>query len=326
MNQTTVICLTKSYNLADFSVWLMYHYFYFDRVIILDNESEVDIQSECKKYPRVEYKKIEGWPNQWKLFSDILNLKTDIEFSEGEYVMFLDDDEYLYESSHNDFINRKIMEGIKLAGYNIRQRRFISETIDDSFGQLDCLLLPEILMAPKHIPEKRDTILPMHNLYAVSQYSSQGKAMIRWTHGVKYDFCKGKKEIGHVPWINGIRMSDVVGSGVSKTTYGLQPHPWWGTPVSSDKPINPAYIFLFHYHIKSIADWKKKIERGSAATKSDKRQNGSYDDDIRKNTKYHWNKPWFNKTTDLIFWPNIRNELDEINKKMLEVPDGKIIF
>lgn len=319
--KTTVICLTKSYNLADFSAWLMYHYFYFDRVIILDNESEVDIQTECKKYPRVEYKKIEGWANQWKLFSDILNLKTDIEFSEGEYVMFLDDDEYLYESSHNDFINRKIMADFKPTGYNIRQRRFISETIDDSFGQLDCLLLPEILMAPKFLPETRDTILPAHNVYAVSEYSSQGKAIIRWSPGNKYDFRKGKKEIGHVPWVNGIRMSDVVGSGVSKTTYGLQPHPW--APKS---PVKPALLFLFHYHIKSMADWNKKIERGSAATKNDTRKNGTYDDDITKNSKYHWNKDWFNKTTNLIYWPHVQFELDEINKKMLEVPDGKIIF
>ena len=59
----------------------------------------------------------------------------------------------------------------------------------------------------------------------------------------------------------------VVGSDVSKTTYGL---------VSYDAPLR-----LYHYHIKSLDDWKHKLARGSAANAEQ-----FYDEDITKNKWY----------------------------------------
>ena len=98
---TTLICLTKAYNLGDFDTWLSYHLCYIDRIIILDNESEVDVKSACEGRPGVEYHLIKGWPDQWHLFNDILNQKTDIKFEKDEIVAFLDDDEYLLYHTNN---------------------------------------------------------------------------------------------------------------------------------------------------------------------------------------------------------------------------------
>jgi hypothetical protein len=64
-----------------------------------------------------------------------------------------------------------------------------------------------------------------------------------------------------------MRFSDVVGSDVSKTTYGL---------VSYDAPLR-----LYHYHIKSLDDWKHKLARGSAANTVQ-----IYNEDITKNIWY----------------------------------------
>ncbi len=301
---TTLICLTKAYNLGDFDTWLSYHLYCIDRIIILDNESEVDVRSVCEGRPGVEYHCINGWPDQWHLFNDILNQKTVIKFEKDEIVAFLDDDEYLLYSTNDITIidpHLTFMERMEQEKVRMRQ------AIEEQFRMLDCMLLPEILMAPMHCPKSRVHVVPLNAQYAVLQESSQGKAFIRWQPDTEYDFCKEGPEIGHVPWINGIRMSDVAGSGVSKTTYGLQPIPWLGGEKE-------CRIFLLHYHIKSIADWKKKIERGSAASKNEPGHNGSYDDDIKKDPKYHWNKPWYSRTTDCIFMPNLYMKVQEMNE------------
>ena len=84
----------------------------------------------------------------------------------------------------------------------------------------------------------------------------------------EYDFTKEEQnERGHIPFINGMRFSDVVGSDCSKTTYGL---------VAYDAPVR-----LYHYHIKSLDDWKHKLVRGSAANTAQ-----IYDEDITKNKWY----------------------------------------
>ena len=302
---TTLICLTKAYNLGDFDTWLSYHLYCIDRIIILDNESEVDVRSVCEGRPGVEYHCIKGWPDQWHLFNDILNQKTDIKFEKDEIVAFLDDDEYLrYYTNDITTIDPNLAFMKRMEQEKVKMR----QAIEEQFRMLDCMLLPEILMTPMHCPKSRVHVVPLNAQYAVLQESSQGKAFIRWQPDTEYDFCKEGPEIGHVPWINGIRMSDVAGSGVSKTTYGLQPIPWYR---GSEKDCR---IFLLHYHIKSIADWKKKIERGSAASKNEPGHNGSYDDDIKKDPKYHWNKPWYSKTTDCVFMPNLYMKVQEMNE------------
>lgn len=306
---TTLICLTKAYNLGDFDTWLSYHLSCIDRIIILDNESEVDVKSVCEGRPGVEYHFIKGWPDQWHLFNDILNQKTDIKFQKDEIVAFLDDDEYLLYHTNNITIIDPSLSFVERLN---KEKEKMRDAILEQFNMLDCMLLPEILMAPQHCPEGRAHVVPLNAQYAVLQKSSQGKAFIRWQPDTEYDFCKEGPEIGHVPWINGIRMSDVAGSGVSKTTYGLQPIP---CPFKDHKGSEKGCrIFLLHYHIKSIADWKKKIERGSAASKNEPGHNGGYDDDIKKDPKYHWNKPWFSKTTDFMFMPNLHIKIEAINE------------
>ena len=299
----TLICLTKTYSLGDFDIWLSYHLLHFNRIVILDNESEVDIKQVCDEHEQVEYHLIKGWPDQWHLFSDILNEKTDIKFEQDEIVTFLDDDEYLLVTKPTE--KNKIEDISPEDTDNIMRHQFHC---------LDCALMPEILMVSSVPRDNRSCLLPFSSIYAVKQLSSQGKAFIRWQPGFEYDFCKEGPEIGHVPWINGIRMSDVVGSGVSKTTYGLQKLP--------NKDDNGCRVFLLHYHIKSIAEWEKKIKRGSAASKNEPGHNGSYDDDIRKDPKYPWNKSWFSKTENLQYMPRLYMLLSELIKKLYRITPG----
>lgn len=250
----TVICLTKSYRLEDFAAWFDYHKSLGCSLCILDNDSKADICSYVSEHngDGIFYKHISGFPDQWKLFGDILNGKTELEFKDDELVMFLDDDEYLW------------FDGSKYSSLECALRAH--------FKQLSCLLLPEILLSTHHLTAGRSQILPLARYYHRNDLATQGKACIWWQHWDKYSYNHENFEIGHVPWINKIRLSDVVGSDVSKTTYGL---------CKYDAPLR-----LYHYHIKSEEDWKIKIERGSAAMPAEPGKNGSYDSDILKDKKY----------------------------------------
>lgn len=252
-----IVCLTKTYRLDDIEAWLHYHSFLNANLWLIDNDSivgQLAIQTLANKRS-ANYIEIHGFADQWHLFSDILNQKTEIKFKEDDLVCFLDDDEYLY--------------------FNC-ERQLLEQTIRDQFRQLDCILLPEVLMSTRKYREKRKEILPLFSTYRRTNYSSQGKAIIWWNSWHTYDYALHTEEKGHIPWIDGRRYSDVVGSGVSKTTYGLTPTDLASQPIA-----------LVHYHIKSQEDWKIKIERGSAANPSTKeRQNGSYVSDVRKDIKY----------------------------------------
>lgn len=93
---TEVVLLTKSYNLQDFKDWLHWHMdiIGFQRCHVFDNESSVDIKSECQKYgDRVTYELVKGWPNQYALYNRYINNE-----SPAWWVLPIDDDEFLYVS------------------------------------------------------------------------------------------------------------------------------------------------------------------------------------------------------------------------------------
>lgn len=249
-----LICLTKTYRLDDFALWLKYHLRFGCEICILDNESPADV-SECVLplvNENISYNKISGFADQWNLFGDIMNNKTDLHFNNGDLVIFLDDDEYLW-------YDETLYSSLECA-------------LRAQYKQLSCLLLPEILMSTHHITHDRSQLLPLASYYRRNDFASQGKACVMWNEWTSYSFNLKNFEIGHVPWINGTRMSDVVGSGVTKTTYGV---------CKYDAPVR-----LYHYHIKSEADWRIKIERGSAAIASEPGKNGSYSSEITQNKKF----------------------------------------
>lgn len=249
-----LICLTKTYRLDDFALWLEYHSQFGCKICILDNESSVNVSERVSSFANenVSYSKIAGFADQWNLFGDILNGKTDLHFDNGDLVMFLDDDEFLW--------------------YDASQYSSLECVLRAQYKQLSCLLLPEILMSTHHITHNRSKLSPLASYYRRNDFATQGKACILWNDWTTYSYNLKNFEVGHVPWMNGVRMSDVVGSGVTKTTYGV---------CDYDAPVR-----LYHYHIKSEADWQIKIARGSAACAAEPNKNGAYDTDITRNKKF----------------------------------------
>ena len=93
-HNTEAILLTKYLNSQDLTEWLDWHLnkIKFDHIHVFDNDSEYDIESICKAYgDKVSYEKINGQVRQYKLYDNYVN-----NVSKAEWIMPIDDDEYLF--------------------------------------------------------------------------------------------------------------------------------------------------------------------------------------------------------------------------------------
>ena len=264
-----IVCLTKSYELMDFDLWFKYHYTMGYFIHIIDNESSVDILSNILKYnqnnckPNFTYEQLKGFPDQWNLFSKILN-ENSYNFQDGDFVAFIDDDEYLWY--YLDYY-KQIENGLEK--YKGKIYEPMESYLDKQLNEfnVECILVPQVLMSTREILQDRFTNLINGNQWSRDDKSSQGKCIIKYHKGNVYDFAKDNIEKGHIPYINGVRKSVVNGIGISTTTYG--------------EVDRSACLRLYHYHLKSINDWNKKWNRGSAALP---RQ--WYNKDIKQNMYY----------------------------------------
>lgn len=91
--KTEALLLTKYMNAEDLDEWLDWHLnrVKFDHVHIFDNESDYDVNSVVKKYDdKVSVEQVNGHPRQYKLYDRYIEQE-----SKSEWVMPIDDDEYL---------------------------------------------------------------------------------------------------------------------------------------------------------------------------------------------------------------------------------------
>lgn len=91
--KTEAMLLTKYLNPDDLREWLDHHINVckFDRIHVFDNESSYDVKSICSEYgDRVTYELIEGQAYQYRLYDSYIECR-----SNAEWIMPLDDDEYL---------------------------------------------------------------------------------------------------------------------------------------------------------------------------------------------------------------------------------------
>lgn len=261
-----IVCLTKTYNYDDLSMWFKYHDKLGYRIHLIDNDSNQEISANIEKWliddTEHTYEKLSGWPNQWKLFGDILN-ENRYGFKKNDLVAFIDDDEFLWY--YLDYWKLMEQYDTKFKGkiYEPLETYLASQTkFQVNMGVPGCVLIPQILMSTHNlwIGNRIEPYVNTH-FYRRTDVSTQGKAILIYDSKYRYDFTvKSGEEYGHVPVIydptkekieNKERCSIINGTGISNTTYG-------------DVDYN-ACLRLYHYHIKSDVDWKQKFDRGSAA-------------------------------------------------------------
>lgn len=95
--KTEAILLTKYLDTLDMVEWVDYHLnvVKFDHLHVFDNTSNSDIKSVCDSYnkiygDKISYQKVYGHPRQYRLYDAYIN-----NISDAEWVMPIDDDEYL---------------------------------------------------------------------------------------------------------------------------------------------------------------------------------------------------------------------------------------
>lgn len=261
-----IVCLTKTYNFADFYKWFEYHKKMGYAIHVIDNESPDSMVNECfnlLKTPVDTYETLSGWPNQWQLFDDILK-ENRYKFADGDFVAFIDDDEYIW--FYHDYW--KLVEKHN-PEYKGKKYDTVEEYLDRCLkSTTTCVaLMPQILMSTPDVVEERTVRVYEHSLFRRNDKTAQGKVFIKYDHTKTYQFNHDLSEKGHVPLVNGSRISVVNGVGVSTSTYGN---------------VDPtACLRLYHYHIKSLDDWEKKWNRGSAAV-----DHQWYDAEIKNNKNF----------------------------------------
>ena len=151
-----VVCLTKAYNWCDTLTWLRYYDQLGYTIHLIDNESEFDSSPWFVDRPKHTYEVLEGWPDQWRLFSNILT-ENKYGFNKGDLVAFIDDDEYLWyyldywkmvESKDQQYKN-KYYEPME--DYLVKQMKKQTD-----MGVPGCVLVPQILMSSNELIKGRD--------------------------------------------------------------------------------------------------------------------------------------------------------------------------
>lgn len=97
IHKTEAFCITKYMNVRDMDEWLRWHIdvCHFDHIHIIDNDSTFDVNSVCERYgSKVSCETIHGYPRQYAIYDDYVNNR-----SKSEWIMPIDDDEYLELSS-----------------------------------------------------------------------------------------------------------------------------------------------------------------------------------------------------------------------------------
>lgn len=90
--------LTKSRKAEETLVFCKYYQkIGFDHIVIWDNDSPAELDF-LKDYPWVEVRKVSGWPNQNKIFTDFSKEMA----GKCEWVYLTDDDEFLYLQSYEN--------------------------------------------------------------------------------------------------------------------------------------------------------------------------------------------------------------------------------
>lgn len=139
-----IICTNDLYN---FRYWLEWHLniIKFDHAIIIDNDSPVDIYSECLKYNNVEYIKKIGTVSQSDLYTYYVNN------SKSYWCLCIDDDEFLYISDkYQNSINNLL------------------KSFSNEYPDFLKISFPWIMMVSDNLMENRDFRTPVFDLFTRS--------------------------------------------------------------------------------------------------------------------------------------------------------------
>jgi hypothetical protein len=268
------VLLTKAYDEPDIKYWLQYHHNRFDgaRFTIVDNDSIVDVKKIADEIlGDYHYIRLNGFPNQRKLYADLMNGAYGKIFKEDEAVAFFDDDEYFYLRDPNDEKNELDYREVLDEAFEIEYRDESLSYRSYSNSKFDTLVIPHINMSTLDIFVDRNPSCPLALTHTEHRNDSEAtvKCIVRYSSVNEYEWKIQPRidEAGHVPFVNGKRNAAMFTAWIDRETEG-HPIKVLTFPIGNTSFGTIDYqsnVRLYHYHIKSQWDWDQKIKRGSCA-------------------------------------------------------------
>jgi len=265
------VLLTKAYDEPDIRYWLQYHSKRFDgaRFTIVDNDSIVDVKKIADEIlGDYHYIRLNGFPNQRKLYADLMNGAYGKIFRENEAVAFFDDDEYFYLRDPNDEKNELDYRQVLHDAFGMHFEPEDSINIEFDF---ETLVIPHINMSTRDVLIDRNPSCPLALTHTEQRNDTEStvKCIVRFSEYNEYEWKiqPGIDEAGHVPFVNGERKAAMFTAWVDRETKG-HPLKTLTFPIGNTSFGTIDYksnVRLYHYHIKSQWDWDEKIKRGSCA-------------------------------------------------------------
>lgn len=234
---TEILLLTKSDYPDELECWLNWYLniLKFDHIVILDNESPINIQDIISKFPqnKIEYHYILGWPNQHALYTEYLKK------SKAEWVIPLDDDEYLYIGEKH---NHNIKDLINYLYTSYRKNKYYFLWLN--------------MFSPNYNKYRTGLFINTHTSYSYLAcrriYSSWpedngwGKCIINTK--LEYEY-QTNSNVGHIPvCLNGDNTTVLYDGTETESAY-----------ISSNDFQQDC--FIAHYQYKSDFDWERKCLR-----------------------------------------------------------------
>lgn len=268
------VLLTKAYDEPDIKYWLQYHHnrFVGARFTIVDNDSIVDVKKIADEIlGDYHYIRLNGFPNQRKLYADLMNGAYGKIFIEDEAVAFFDDDEYFYLRDPNDEKNKLDYKEALEEAFGIEYRDESLSYSSYSNSRFDTLVIPHINMSTHDVLVDRNPSCPLALTHTEHRNDTEStvKCIVRFSESNEYEWKiqPGVDEAGHVPFVNGERNAAMFTAWINKEKMH---HP---IEVLTFEIGNTSFgtidyqsnVRLYHYHIKSQWDWDEKIKRGSCA-------------------------------------------------------------
>ena len=229
-----IVLLTRSYYTEELECWLKWHLdiIGFDHISLFDNESVIDIPKIIEKYKdRVSYHYIQGWPDQHTLYMNYARQ------SEAQWLITLDDDEYLYIGPRYNGSVYSLLESLysqyhKNKYYPLWVNMISKEPMEKREG----------LFIFSHTCYSYEAFYSLHRVWGKD--NRLGKCFIN----TDYDYLYGRGLSGHLPeCINGDNTTLLINGTETREDF------------VNNNEINRD-CFIAHYHMKSKEDWIRKCE------------------------------------------------------------------
>ena len=247
-----IVLLTRSYYPEELQCWIQWHLdiLHFDHIVVFDNESPIDIPSIIRPYrDKIEYHYIQGWPNQHRIYTEYSKE------SQSQWMIALDDDEYLYLSSM----------------YNHSVQTFL-EYFADKYKKNMIYPLWLNMLSKDKLVHRASLYINSHTFFSYRAYwnisrhysngNMLGKCFINTDY--EYDYIDSVTPCHHIPrCLNGDDEAVVPD----------------GTFTKSDRVYRPGYIpdcFIAHYQFKTKEDWIRKCNNQLVSTDKSTLSNKEY--------------------------------------------------